>query len=120
MRHDPILGSDPSRVVASPVHTGPCVLARPGRDPQQCLRLPLPEARVVEESGGVYCPYCRLVAGVQPAVRLSFRVDLDESKDAPMVCRTCSMNFGHYLRPETLALDDLAAVVHLSPYHFAR
>ena len=54
-----------SRVVASPVHTSPCVLARPGRDPQQRLRLPLPEARIVEESGGVHRPYCRLVAGVQ-------------------------------------------------------
>src|SRR5271166_2793645 len=29
-------------------------------------------------------------------------MDVDESKDAPMVCRTCWMNFGHYLWPETL------------------
>ena len=27
---------------------------------------------------------------------------MDESKDAPMVCGTCSMNSGHYLWPETL------------------
>ena len=60
-----------SRVVASSVHTGPCVLARRGRDPQQRLRLPLPEARVVDESGGVHRPYCRLVAGVQRTLRSS-------------------------------------------------
>ena len=60
-----------SRVVASPVHSGPCVLARSGRDPQQCLRLPLPEARVVEESGGVHRSYCRLVAGIQRTLRPS-------------------------------------------------
>src|SRR5271165_4778074 len=34
-------------------------------------------------------------------------MDVDESKDAPMVCRTCWMNFGHYLWPETLAPERL-------------
>jgi hypothetical protein len=75
-----------------------------GGTAQPCLRVPLPEAGVLVQPGGVHRPCGGFVAGVQPALRPPLRVDLDESKDVPMVCRPCSMNFGHYSWPETLGV----------------
>ena len=57
----------------------------------------------MDESGRVRRPYRRLVAGVQLNATLIPLTVVDKSKNAPMVRGTCSMNSGHYLRPETLA-----------------
>ena len=101
-RADPGLLPVLSGVVASLVHTRPRLMTQPSRVAQSRLQLPLPEARVVEESRGVHRPYRPLMAGVQRTLRSSLRVDVDESKDARVVCGTFAMNSGHYLWPETL------------------
>ncbi len=56
----------------------------------------------MDKSGGVHRLYHRFVARVQRTLLPSIRVDVDESKNAPMVRRPRSVNFGRYLWPETL------------------
>src|SRR5437763_7197495 len=89
-------------LVAAPVDPGPRLVAEPGGVAQQRLRPSLPEAGVVEQPGGVHRPCGGVLAGVQSALRPPLRVDVDQSEDAAVVCRTCPLNSLHDLWPGTL------------------
>ncbi len=101
-RGDASLSRGMPRVVADPLDPGACLVAQSGRVAQPRVRLPLPEAWVVGQSRGVYCPCGILMAGIQPPLRASLRVDMDESKNATMVREARTLNFAYYLRPGTL------------------
>ena len=52
--------------------------------------------------GRIHRACARRLAGVQPAVCPPVRVDLDQSQDEAVVCRSHDLNFLHYFVPGTL------------------
>jgi hypothetical protein len=56
-------------LVASPLHAGARLVAEPGGTADRGVRLPLPEAGIVGQPGGVYRARVGLRSGVQPTLR---------------------------------------------------
>ena len=52
-RHGGVLVGLPG-LVAAPLHAGPCLVAEPGGVADRSVRVPLPEASVLEQPGGVH------------------------------------------------------------------
>src|SRR4051812_21129210 len=77
-------------------------VVEPGRNPHSCVQALLPETGILEEPGGVQDPCVGFLARVQPPLRPSIRVDLDESEDASVVRQTCFMNSLQVFVPGTL------------------
>src|SRR4051812_42429056 len=90
------------RLVAAPADPGTCVVARPGGAADPRVQRPLPEARLVGQPRRVHSARDGLVARVQRPLRPPVRVDMVQSEDEAMVCRTPALNSLHYFVPETL------------------
>src|SRR5207248_3333376 len=61
------------------------LLVEPRGDPDPLVQALLPEASVLEEPGGVQELCAGLLARIQPPLRPSHRMDVDEPEDASMV-----------------------------------
>src|SRR5262245_20393787 len=103
-------------LVAESVHSGARLVARRGGVAAGCIRLPLPEARIVAKSGRIH----RLRGGgrarVPSAICPSVRMDMVGSEDEAMGCRAWPLNFPLYLLPGPLG----AAVLMRDQACFAR
>ena len=64
-------------------------VVEPRGDPDPLVQALLPEAGVLEEPGGVQEPRAGLLARIQPPLRPSHRMDMDEPEDATMVRQAC-------------------------------
>src|SRR5207302_5233881 len=91
------------RLVAESVHAGPCLVARRSGVADRCVRLSVPETRIVAESDRVRRLHGRGLAGVQPAVCASVRVDMVQSKDEAMGSQARALNSLHYFLRGPLA-----------------
>src|SRR5262249_23747461 len=73
------------RLVETSLYARQRLLVEPRGDPDPLVQALLPEAGVLEEPGGVQELCAGLLARVQPPLRPSDRMDLDEPEDASMV-----------------------------------
>ena len=72
-------------MVETSLYARQCLLVEPRGDPDPLVQALLPEAGVLEEPGGVQEPRAGLLARIQPPLRPSHRMDMDEPEDATMV-----------------------------------
>jgi len=92
-----------SGLVASPVHARPRLVTQPSRVAQSRLQLPLSEAWVADESGGVHRLYRHPMAGVQHTRYANpFEWTWTNRKMRKWFCGTCAVNSRYYLWPGTL------------------
>src|SRR3954463_13367525 len=89
-------------LVAEALHSGPRLVARRGGVAAGRIRLPLPEARIVAESGRIHRLRGGSLARVQSAVCPSVRMDMVGSEDEAMGCRASPLNFPLYFLPGPL------------------